>query len=130
MRRNGAAGGAGDGRTRARRTGRRLVRTMVGALVVAGVLVRPVDVQAPAAAQPAAATLTVSPADGLTDGATVRVAETGLTGWPVLGQCGADPAAYADCDWTTVTPLEPGAGGTFEVDHRVFALIHTEAART
>ena len=106
------------------------MRTMVGALVVAGVLVTPVDVQAPAAAQPAAARLTVSPADGLTDGATVRAAGTGLTGWPVLVQCGADPAAYADCDWTTVTPLEPGTGGTFEVDHRVFALIHTEAART
>ena len=128
MRRNGSAVGAGEGRTRARRRGGRLLRTWMGALVVAGVLVTPVDVEAPAAAQPATtATLTVTPADGLADGATVHAAGAGLTGWPVLVQCGADPEGNADCDWTTVTTLEPGAGGAFEVDHRVFALIHTDA---
>jgi acetyl esterase/lipase len=99
-------------------------------VVVAAVLAAPLDaVQPPGGAAAATApTLTVTPADGLTDGGTVRAAGSGLTGWPVLVQCGADPQGIADCDWATVTALELGAGGTFAVDHRVFALIHTEAA--
>jgi acetyl esterase/lipase len=145
MRRNGSAG---KGRPRAQRTwwrppgsnpgqgsrpgpGRwaRLRRAIGGAGVVAAVLAAPVDAVQPAggAAPAALPTLTVTPADGLVDGETVRAAGAGLSGWPVLVQCSADPHEIADCDWATVTHLELGAGGTFALDHRVFALIHTEA---
>lgn len=133
MGRNESADGIGTGRTRVRRRRQRrllLLRTLVGALAVVAAVGAPVDVPAPAPAEAApgsATTLTVTPADGLADGGTVRAAGAGLTGWPVLVQCGADPRGSADCDWTTVTVLEPGAGGTFDVEQRVFALLHTEA---
>jgi hypothetical protein len=108
----------------------RLRRVIGGAVVVAAVLAAPLAaVQSPGGAAAAVTqTLTVTPADGLTDGGTVHAAGAGLTGWPVLVQCGADPHGIADCDWATVTALEPGTGGTFAVDHRVFTLIHTQAA--
>jgi acetyl esterase/lipase len=145
MRRNGSAGevphwarrtwwrrpgsNPGHGRPRQGRRSARLRRALVGAVVAAAVLAAPVDaVQPPGGAAPAAtATLTVTPADGLTDGGTVNATGAGLTGWPVLVQCVADPRGIADCDWATVTAVELGAGGSFAVDHRVFALIHTEA---
>lgn len=145
MRRNGSAGvvrlwaqwtrgrrpSSSPGQERRSGPGRlvALRRAIVGAVVVAAVLSAPVDaVQSPGGAAPAVpATLTVTPAGGLTDGGTVRAAGAGLTGWHVLVQCGADPHGVADCDWTTVTALELGAGGTFAVDHRVFALIHTDS---
>jgi acetyl esterase/lipase len=155
MRRNGSAEAAGGRRARPRwtwsgptgpngggreprsgwRRGRNrsahLPRGFAGAVLAAGVLVAPVgavgarDLAAPMATP----TLTVTPADGLIDGGTVRATGSGLTGWPVLVQCTAAPDGIADCDWMTVTVLELGAGGTFAVEqHRVFALIHTEAA--
>lgn len=138
MRRNGSADGTGRWCPRARRRrGPRLPRAALVALALAlavvgvGVVGSPVDVQ-PATATPGApgavATLTVTPVDGLVDGATVAAAGTGVTGWPVLVQCAAEPQGTTDCDWTTVTVLDAGAGGAFEVDQRVFALIHTEAA--
>jgi hypothetical protein len=102
---------------------------LVGAAVVAAVLAAPLGAMEPrgTAAASAAPTLSVTPAAGLTDGGTVRATGAGLTGWPVLVQCGAEPGGIADCDWATVGALELGPGGTFTVDHRVFALIQTEA---
>jgi acetyl esterase/lipase len=119
-------GGGGQGRDR-RFARRRLA--LAGAAVAAAVLATPVGaVQPPGTAAAAAApTLTVTPAAGLADGGTVRARGTGLTGWPVLVQCDADPSGIADCDWGTVTAPELGAGGMFTVDHQVFAVIHTEA---
>jgi len=123
-----------NGRHQGRRQGScrrapRLLRALAGAAVVAAVLAVPVGAVQPrgAAGASAAPTLTVTPAAGLADGGTVRATGTGLTGWPVLLQCDAAASAIADCDWATVTALELGAGGSFSVDHRVFALIHTEA---
>jgi Neocarzinostatin family len=104
-------------------------RALAGAAVVAAVLAAPLGATEPwgIAAASATPTLTVTPATGLADGGTVRATGTGLTGWPALVQCGADPGGIADCDWATLTAPELGAGGTFTVDHHVFALIHTEA---
>jgi acetyl esterase/lipase len=151
MRRNGSADDAGEVRARrmargrggsdpwhGRRPGRRqgggrrtlrMLRTLASAAVVAAVLATSVGAVQPRGTAAASATpaLTVSPAAGLGDGGTVRVTGTGLTGWPVLVQCGTAPSGIADCDWATVTAPELGAGGTFTVDHQVFALIHTEA---
>jgi acetyl esterase/lipase len=151
MRRNGSADDAGEvwARRMRRRRGRpgpwhgghhgrrpgsglrspRLRRALAGVAVVVAVLVAPLGAMRPrgTAAASAAPTLSVTPAAGLADGGTVRATGAGLNGWPVLVQCGADPAGIADCDWATVTALELGAGGTFAVDHQVFALIRTEA---
>jgi acetyl esterase/lipase len=147
MRRNGAADDAGAvwarrrGMRRAgfdpghgrRRGGAcralRLRRALAGGAVAAAVLAATVGAVQPRglAAASAAPTLTVTPAAGLADGATVSATGTGLTGWPVLVQCDADPGGIADCDWATVTAPELGAGDSFTVDHQVFAVIHTEA---
>jgi acetyl esterase/lipase len=129
----GREAGRKGGRDRGRRVGSRRIarlrRALAGAAVAAAVLATPVGAVQPrsTAAAADAPTLTVTPAAGLADGGTVRAAGAGLTGWPVLVHCAADPGGIADCDWATVTALELGAGGTFSVDHRVFALIHTEA---
>src|SRR5262245_412618 len=122
MRRNGSADDA-----RAKRARRLWVaRAAVAAAVLATAVGARQGPSTAAGATPAP-TLTVTPAAGLADGGTVRAAGGGLGGGPVLVQCGADPGGIPDCDWATVTGLEPGASGTFSVDHRVFALIHTEA---
>jgi Neocarzinostatin family len=151
MRRNGSANDAGEERARRMRGRRgwpgpwhgggpgrrqetglrapRLRRALAGAAVVAAVLAAPLGAMDPpdTAAASAAPTLSVTPEAGLADGGTVRATGTGLSEWPVLVQCGADLAGIADCDWATVTALELGPGGTFAVDHQVFALIQTEA---
>ena len=129
MRRNGAADDVGE--VRARRMGRRrggpdpsharrqgggqgsgrraprLLRALAGGAIAAAVLATPVGPVQPrgTAAASAAPAMTVTPAAALADGGTVRATGTGLTGWPVLVQCDADPSAIADCDWATVTAL-------------------------
>jgi acetyl esterase/lipase len=139
MRRNGSADDAGEvrvrrmrrlrGRPGPRHAGGQRRRALAVAAVVAAVLAAPLGAFEPpgTAAASAAPTLTVTPAIGLADGGRVHATGTGLTGWPALVQCGADPGGIADCDWATATAPELGAGGAFAVEHQVFALIQTEA---
>jgi acetyl esterase/lipase len=124
---------AGEARRSWRGAGRRRrvpLRPLAAAVAVLGLAIGVVGpVGAPVSARAStAATVTVTPAVGLTDGQTVRVTASAIEQSQAFAvQCGADPQAFADCDWVTVTPLEAGAAGSFAGDVRTYALIHTEA---
>jgi acetyl esterase/lipase len=80
----------------------------------------------PPASAAASPTVTVTPADGLADGQTVRVTTSGIESQAFARQCGADPRESGDCDWMTVTPLDDGGSGSFAGEYRASAIIHTE----
>ena len=132
---------AGETRSAGRRTRRaaprspgRLRRTwtvVAMAAVVATAFGAPAGgLQASSGAAAAAPTVTATPADGLTDGQTIRITSTGLADAFAL-QCSSAPRSLADCDLMTgATPLEPAAGGTASGERRLFAVIHTEGRGT
>jgi acetyl esterase/lipase len=86
------------------------------------------------AATPAASALapavTVTPADRLADGQTVRLAASGMTAGAFAVQCTAAPQDRRDCDMTTNTSPLDADGETLTGQLRVFAVIHTERGGT
>ncbi len=132
------AASAGAGRRTRRAAPRlpgRLRRTwsvVAIAAVVGTAFGAPADsLQASSGAASAAPTVTATPADGLTDGQTIRITATGLSADAFALQCSSAPRTLADCDLMTgAAPLEPAAGGTASGERRLFAVIHTERSGT